>query len=110
MGAITFKYGEIFHQDISQMERRCSGNWNTNIMLNVAVDKNETPTDEYKRQRSRIILMTKLFSEDNLYTDIPLSLTIYIVVKKQNYTFAIKNPVFKFNPSPLKLVVHWAIF
>jgi len=70
MGAITYKYGEIFNQDISQMEKGCNGKWKTNILLNVAGDKNQTPTDEYKRQRRRNVVMTKLFSQSNVYIDI----------------------------------------
>ena len=52
------------------MKKRCSGKWNTNILLNVAGDINETPSDEYKRQRRRSVLMTKLFSQGKVYSDI----------------------------------------
>ena len=52
------------------MEKGCNGKWKTNILLNVAGDKNQTPTDEYKRQRRRNVVMTKLFSQSNVYIDI----------------------------------------
>jgi hypothetical protein len=32
LGAVSEEQGELFHQDIKEMKRRCQGRWNVNTM------------------------------------------------------------------------------
>jgi len=49
MGAVSDENSERFHQDISQMEKRCSSKWNTNMSTDYCwMLEWETPTEEYE--------------------------------------------------------------
>jgi hypothetical protein len=53
MGVISDQHGEIFHQDISRMEKRYSGKWKSNMLADYSWKLvRETQTEEYKRQKT----------------------------------------------------------
>jgi cytochrome b involved in lipid metabolism len=52
MGIVFDKHGEKFPQDISQMEKRYSSKWTANILADYCwMLVQETPTEEYKKQK-----------------------------------------------------------
>jgi hypothetical protein len=52
MGNVSDEHGESFYQDISQMEKRCSGEWSSNILADCSWSLIlVTLTGEYKRQK-----------------------------------------------------------
>jgi hypothetical protein len=53
-GAVTDKHGELFHQDISSMEKRYQGKWKCSVLADYcwALAK-DAATIEYKRQPKR---------------------------------------------------------
>ena len=53
MGSISEEHSEKFHQDISRMEKRYSGKWNRNLLVDYSWTLvRETPTEEYKTQKT----------------------------------------------------------
>jgi hypothetical protein len=54
MGVVSDKHGESFYQDISQIEKTCSGEWGSNILADCCwILILVTLTGEYKRQKKR---------------------------------------------------------
>lgn len=52
MGAVSDEHGERFCQDVSQIEKRCSGEWSSNVLANCCWSLIlVTLTGEYKRQK-----------------------------------------------------------
>jgi hypothetical protein len=52
IGAVSDEHGVRFQQDISRMEKKYIGKWNTNLLVDYCWTLvRETPTEEYKRQK-----------------------------------------------------------
>ena len=50
-GAVNDEHGELFHQDISSMEKRYQGKWNWAMLADYCwILARDVPTMEYKRQ------------------------------------------------------------
>jgi len=53
-GAVSDEHGELFHQDISSMEKRYEGKWNCALLADYRwTVARDAPTMEYKRQAKR---------------------------------------------------------
>ena len=53
-GAVSDEHGELFHQEISLMEKRYKGKWNCAMLANYCwALARDVPTMEYKRQAKR---------------------------------------------------------
>jgi len=54
MGVISAEHGEKFHLDISQTEKRYSGKWCLDMLVDYCWSLiRETPTGEYNRQKNK---------------------------------------------------------
>ncbi|GFU71227.1 uncharacterized protein TNCV_3782131 [Trichonephila clavipes] len=54
LGAVSEEQGECFHQDIKEMERRCHGRWNVNMMADYCcMLKRENPQEHSRKSTER---------------------------------------------------------
>ena len=75
MGAVSHEHDERFHQDISQMGKKYSGKWNSNIFADSClVLIRATPTGEYKRQKKKKWVLINFFVVRILYME-----TLFII-------------------------------
>jgi hypothetical protein len=52
MEAVSKEYGERFHQDISRMEKRYSGKWNSDMLTDYCWTLVQESQTGYKRQKT----------------------------------------------------------
>jgi hypothetical protein len=100
---------EKCHWDISEIEKRFNGEKSPKMLADCSWNlKKETPTGEWKKQKRRSeSFMTNLFVVRIQYRGSVQYLTVYIVIKNQHVVFFIKNVLFVYNSSFLKIGGRW---
>jgi hypothetical protein len=92
MEDLSDEHGEKFHQDISHIEKRCSGKQSSHVLADYYWSLiRETPTGEYKGQKKMHQVYNGFFcSEDTVHREIFYYLTVHVVMKKQYITIYYK--------------------
>ena len=93
MGVVSDEHGESFYQDISQIEKKCSGEWSSNILVDCCLSLIlVTLTGEYKKQKKTKGVCNNLFwGQGTVCRDTVHYMAVNVVIKNQYITFLLQR-------------------